>query len=95
MTFFNLIRVKHYVKNVFIFAPVFFAGKITEINFVLDTSIAFITFSLASSSMYVLNDYLDIKHDRLHAEKKKRPLAIGYFTRKQGALSSQKALNRQ
>ena len=72
-----LLRPHQYVKNLFIFAPLFFALKITDKALLLNAVIAFIAFSLIASAIYTLNDYIDIEDDRLHPKKKSRPLASG------------------
>lgn len=73
----TLLRPEQYLKNLFIFGPVFFAGLIDHDNFLLKTIIAFILFSMAASAVYIFNDYHDIKEDRQHPVKKFRPLASG------------------
>ena len=73
----KLMRPSQYVKNLFIFLPLFFALKITNVPLLIDTIIAFISFSLITSAIYVLNDYCDIEEDRKHPKKKNRPLASG------------------
>jgi decaprenyl-phosphate phosphoribosyltransferase len=77
---FVLIRPHQYVKNFFIFMPLFFVGKITEPQILLNALIAFVAFSLSASAIYILNDYQDIENDRLHPHKKFRPLASGAVT---------------
>ncbi len=74
-----LIRVKHWLKNGFVFLPIFFAGKV---NLVLSTNLifVFISFCLAASSIYILNDILDIDEDKIHPEKRNRPIANGVIT---------------
>ena len=79
----QLMRPHHYVKNLFIFLPLFFALKITDTELLFNTFIAFIAFSLSASAVYVLNDYYDIEDDRLHPKKKKRPLASGAISKNQ------------
>lgn len=81
MQFIMLIRPHQYVKNIFIFAPLFFAGKLTEIHLLWNTMITFVAFSLTASSLYVLNDYKDISEDREHPVKRNRPLASGEVTK--------------
>ena len=81
----RLIRVKHWIKNTFIFLPIFFAGKITLI-FSDNLLFLFFSFCLASSSIYVLNDIFDVDKDRLHPSKKGRPIASGFFSIKVGFL---------
>jgi len=72
-----LLRPHQYLKNVFIFAPLFFALKITDTGLLFHSIIAFVTFCLASGTVYIFNDYHDIEEDRSHPLKKKRPLASG------------------
>lgn len=71
----KLIRPQQYLKNLFIFLPLFFSIKIQEVELLINTCIAFISFSLCASSIYILNDYRDIENDKKHPEKKLRPLA--------------------
>lgn len=73
----SLFRVEQYVKNLFIFLPLFFALKITQIDLLLNNLIAFLCFSLLASAVYILNDYKDIEEDKKHPVKKDRPLAAG------------------
>lgn len=73
----KLIRIEQWVKNLFVFVPLFFSGKITDINLFYKSSFAFIIFSITASSIYIINDYMDIESDRKHPEKKNRPLASG------------------
>ncbi len=73
----ELMRPHQYVKNLFIFLPLFFSMKITQWHLLIDTVMAFIAFSLTASAIYILNDYYDIEEDRLHPRKKYRPLASG------------------
>jgi len=73
----KLMRPHQYVKNLFIFLPLFFALKITDTSLLFNAVIAFIAFSLTASAIYTLNDYLDIEEDKQHPKKKYRPLASG------------------
>jgi decaprenyl-phosphate phosphoribosyltransferase len=75
----SLIRMKHWIKNGFVFLPVFFAGKI-ELVLTSNLIFVFISFCLASSSIYILNDIVDVNTDRLHPIKKQRPIASGFFS---------------
>jgi 4-hydroxybenzoate polyprenyltransferase len=76
-----LIRPHQYIKNTFIFLPLFFAGGITELDLLLNTVIAFFAFSLSASAIYILNDYQDIEDDLQHPKKRYRPLASGKVTK--------------
>jgi decaprenyl-phosphate phosphoribosyltransferase len=73
----KLIRPKEWVKNLFIFVPIFFAGKIHSSDIHKSLLVSFVAFCLASSSIYVLNDIVDVEKDRNHPQKKTRPLASG------------------
>jgi 4-hydroxybenzoate polyprenyltransferase len=70
-----LLRVRQYTKNFFIFLPLFFAQKITEIPLLKKTFFGFVGFSLIASAVYIMNDYFDMAEDRIHEKKKTRPLA--------------------
>lgn len=83
---FALIRPHQYVKNLFIFLPLFFVGKITDIHLMIQTLVAFIAFSASASAVYILNDYKDIEEDRQHPRKKYRPLASGAISKKNASL---------
>ena len=78
----QLLRIHHWVKNLFIFIPVFFAGQIDQIQVFVDLSIGFLSFSLFASSIYIFNDLNDITEDRMHPSKKFRPIASGAITKK-------------
>ncbi|HEY3405716.1 MAG TPA: decaprenyl-phosphate phosphoribosyltransferase [Ohtaekwangia sp.] len=82
----KLIRVKHWVKNLFIFIPAFFAGVLFDPENILPLFIGFFCFSLVASAIYVINDYRDIEQDRNHPEKKNRPLASGAVSPAVGAV---------
>lgn len=65
----RLLRVKHWVKNVFIFAPLVFSGQLLDPLKFGNSVIAFLGFSLVTSCIYVLNDFLDREEDKLHPKK--------------------------
>ncbi|MEM6764294.1 MAG: UbiA prenyltransferase family protein [Bacteroidota bacterium] len=75
--FLRLMRPYQYVKNTFIFLPAFFALRILEKDVFWKTMGVFIAFSLMASAVYILNDAVDVEEDKLHPEKKLRPLASG------------------
>jgi len=76
----ELIRLNHYIKNFFVFLPLFFAIKITDLELLSNTFIAFIAFSFSASAVYIFNDLQDIKEDKQHPSKKFRPIASGAIT---------------
>jgi decaprenyl-phosphate phosphoribosyltransferase len=73
----TLVRPKHWAKNLFLFVPLFFAGKFFELDKIGLLIGGFFAFSFLASSIYIINDYRDIEDDRKHPEKKSRPLASG------------------
>lgn len=73
----ELCRPQQWIKNVFVLIPLLFARRFFEFDAVLLSMAAFFVFILASSSVYVLNDIIDAPKDRLHPDKKKRPIASG------------------
>jgi len=77
--FFNLIRVNHWIKNLFVFAPLLFSKNLFNKSFFLQTFVSFILLSLLTSGLYVFNDIKDLENDKLHPIKKERPLAKGIF----------------
>lgn len=77
----KLLRVEQWVKNFFVFIPLFFSGNITHTHFLIKSIFAFIVFSFIASSIYILNDYKDIEADKKHPEKKDRPLANGSISK--------------
>lgn len=81
MKYIKLLRPKHWVKNAFLFIPLFFAGEIFNTTKLLHLLVAFIAFSLIASSIYIINDYKDIEADKQHPVKCKRPLASGAISK--------------
>ncbi len=72
----KLLRVRHYIKNAFIFFPLFFSGRFYTVH--MDLVLAgSIVFSFVSSIVYVVNDINDIEKDRVHPVKCSRPLPAG------------------
>jgi 4-hydroxybenzoate polyprenyltransferase len=70
-------RINNWVKNLIIFSSIFFAGEISNVLLLRDSLITFISFSFITSSVYILNDFMDREQDRAHQSKKNRPLASG------------------
>ena len=73
----RLIRIKHWVKDVFIFAPLIFSFNFYKPSYIGRTLIMCAAFCLAASAVYVFNDVTDRQRDRLHPKKKDRPVASG------------------
>lgn len=81
----RLLRVHQYIKNLFIFAPLFFTFSF-DYELVLECTLAFLFFSLLASSVYIFNDLQDLQSDRLHPIKKLRPVASGVISQKSAIL---------
>lgn len=73
----HLIRPTHWIKNLFLLIPVFFAGSIFQFKHLEAITLGILSFSLIASSVYIINDFKDIEVDRIHPLKKLRPLASG------------------
>ena len=74
----KLMRPKQWVKNGFVLAPLVFTGGFLDAGAVGQALLAVLLFCVASSTIYIINDIHDIKHDRRHPKKSKtRPLAAG------------------
>jgi len=70
-------RPRQWVKNLLVFAVPLAANELFHVDVLVDTIRAFIAFCLISSSVYVLNDILDVAADREHPKKRYRPIAAG------------------
>jgi 4-hydroxybenzoate polyprenyltransferase len=70
-------RPKQWTKNIILFAPLIFSQNITNKQLAISSLISFMVFCLLSGSVYILNDLIDIKQDKVHPLKSKRPLASG------------------
>lgn len=83
---FRLLRCEQYIKNLLVPAPLFCSGELFD-RIKLSCGIrGFLVFCLASSFVYILNDILDMERDRLHPQKKYRPLAAGIVSVRRAAV---------
>ena len=73
----KLTRPYQWVKNAFIFMPLFFGGALTDFGALTRAVIAFFAYSFAASAIYCYNDIIDVEDDRRHSVKCKRPIASG------------------
>lgn len=76
----KLIRVKHWLKNILIFLPIFFSVNVSNKELLKVSLIAFIVFCLSASIVYIINDLNDLEKDKNHPVKKLRSLASGKIT---------------
>ncbi len=75
--FLRAVRLHQWVKNVLVFVPLLLTHNVTDVSALSETFLAFFAFCLCASSVYVLNDLLDLEADRHHARKRFRPFASG------------------
>ena len=84
----KLIRVKHWIKNLLIFLPIFFSKNLGNQEKIISVIIGFISFSFVASSIYIINDIRDVEKDRKHPIKKNRPIASGKISIKNSIILS-------
>lgn len=70
-------RPRQWVKNLLVLAAPVLAGRLGEGSVLWHSAIAFVSFCLAASGIYLINDVRDIEEDRAHPRKKFRPIAAG------------------
>ena len=73
----RVLRVHQWLKNLLLFVPIFAAHQLTSSDAWTSLILAFFSFSLCASSVYITNDLLDLESDRLHPRKRNRPFASG------------------
>lgn len=83
--YFKALRPYQWVKNILVFLPIFAAHKF-NMGSITQSFYAFAAFSLIASSVYVMNDLIDLKNDRDHPRKRMRPFAAGTIPIEHGAL---------
>ncbi len=80
------LRVHQWVKNLLVFVPLIMAHRMLELDLLRNVLLAFWSFSLCASTVYVLNDMLDLSADRQHPKKRLRPFASGAISLSSGLL---------
>lgn len=70
------LRPHQWIKNLLVFIPLLAGHQFYE-NTIIQSLIAFISFSMIASGVYIINDLFDLQHDRQNQEKRNRPLASG------------------
>lgn len=81
--FIALSRPKQWIKNLFVFAALIFSKSFFNCTLVYKTVLVFLSFCVASSLVYFINDLLDADKDRKHPKKRNRPIAKGVITKKE------------
>ena len=84
MQYIHLLRPLQWLKNSFVFAPIFFSSNLLKWELFWPTLIVFASFCLISSSIYCFNDLRDVEADRQHPKKRKRPIASGAVSVRSG-----------
>lgn len=82
------LRLHQWLKSTLVLLPLVFAHELTNTGLFLQALLAFLSFGLCASSVYVLNDLLDLPSDRQHYSKRLRPLASGEIPLLTGLLIS-------
>jgi 4-hydroxybenzoate polyprenyltransferase len=80
----KLLRIHQWAKNLLLFVPLLMAHRVGEWPLVLASMVAFLAFSFGASSIYILNDLIDLTSDRMHPRKRFRPLASGRISIRSG-----------
>ena len=81
-------RLQQWIKNLFLFAALIFAGHLLDSHDVLLAVFGFFCFSFLTSSVYIFNDITDLENDKLHPVKSQRPLPSGKLSVGTGLASS-------
>lgn len=86
MNILKILRPHQWVKNTFIFIPLFFGGSLFDMADWTSSLVAFVAFSFAASAIYSINDIVDVEADKKHPKKCKRPIAAGLVSKRQASL---------
>ncbi len=76
-SYLRALRLHHWLKNLLLFVPLVLAQRFSAPDLLANVGLAFIAFGLCASSVYLINDMLDLEADRHHPEKRRRPFAAG------------------
>lgn len=88
MVWLRAMRLYQWVKNLLVFVPAMLAHRIATPEVLLNAALAFVAFGLCASSVYLVNDLLDLPADRRHKRKRFRPFASGALSAKQGVIAA-------
>ncbi len=79
--YFPLLRVPHYLKNFYIFLPLFFSGELLNQDKFTKSLLVFFSFCAVASAIYIFNDLMDVSFDQQHPTKKNRPISSGKISK--------------
>ncbi len=85
-TYLRALRPLHWVKNFLVYLPVLPTFRLSRAGDLVPATLAFVAFCFVTSSVYVLNDLLDLEADRRHPRKRERPFAAGALPLEHGML---------
>jgi len=77
MPYLQALRLHHWLKNLLVFVPLTLAYRLSELDLLASACLAFLAFGLCASSVYLINDLVDLPADRHHPRKRERPFAAG------------------
>jgi 4-hydroxybenzoate polyprenyltransferase len=80
------LRAHQWIKNLLVFVPVLMAHRVLDAPAMTAAACAFLAWCLAASSVYLVNDLLDLEADRAHPHKRRRPLASGALAKRSAAV---------
>ena len=86
MNILKILRPHQWVKNTFIFIPLFFGGSLFDMADWTSSLVVFVAFSFAASAIYSINDIVDVEADKKHPKKCKRPIPAGLVSKRQASL---------
>jgi decaprenyl-phosphate phosphoribosyltransferase len=78
--YFEQMRIKSWLKNIFVLIPITFSLELFNWDRLLNTIVLLVAFCFISSTVYILNDLVDVENDRKHSTKKYRPIASGQIS---------------
>lgn len=87
-TWMQAFRIHQWSKNLLVFIPLFASHRYTEGSSLLESTISFVCFCLCASSIYLLNDFIDLDNDRNHYHKRNRPFAAGNLSVRMGMFAA-------
>ncbi len=86
--FWQAIRPHQWLKNGLVFLPLILSHRVNQPDLLLQAFVGFVSFSFCATSVYLLNDMLDLNSDRQHKSKYSRPFASGELSLAYGFLGA-------
>ena len=84
----SALRPHQWAKNALVFMPVIAGHQIMRVDVLWTAALTFVAFSLCASGIYILNDISDVRRDRQHSRKGRRPFASGELSIPVGVVSA-------